>query len=430
MGFYASLGFMFFRFSEAHQILSFALGFNTFILYLFGLPAIAAVLMSGGLRRAFSFKCGWYWLGYLVWLVLCIPFSHWPGGSFGSVLNYMRTAWLTFFLIAGLVMTWKECWILINMLAVSGVIAVVSGKVFAIRAANSRVGLAFGTYANANDFAALLILMCPFLALVVLTPKRNLILRAISFLALMYGLYLVLATGSRGGMVAIAVTAVYILAKVSMRVRVVALLGFGLAATILFTVLPSAIRTRLTTVFENTDVGASESATIRRELFKFAVVDTFTHPLFGVGPNQFGNYTGDQTHHQNGTDSAGLWFETHNTYLQVSAENGIPAFVFFCCALVSTFRLLNRTYKRTAGAGAVKEVKKLHLAAFCMLVSMIGFCIAVFFLSFAYHFHLPAMTGIAMVLATAAEQEFGISLNPASIRPGLRRDLDHTKFEI
>src|SRR5438309_7502194 len=161
MGFYAALGFMFFRFSEAHQLLTVTLGFNTYVLYIFGLPAMAAVIMSGGLRRAFSFRCAWYWLGYLVWLVLCIPFSFWPGGSFGTVFPYVRYEWLTFFLIAGLVMTWKECWLLINMLAAAGFVAVASGKLFATKVANSRVELLVGTYANANDFAALVILMCP-----------------------------------------------------------------------------------------------------------------------------------------------------------------------------------------------------------------------------------------------------------------------------
>jgi len=419
MGFYAALGFMFFRFSEAHQFLAVTLGFNTYPLYVFGLPAIAAVLMSGGLRRAFSFRCGWYWFGFLVWLVIDIPFSFWPGGSFFVVLAYVRTQWLTFFLIAGLVMTWKECWLMINMLSLSGMVAVATGKLFAVEG-YTRMRLSVGTYGNPNDFAALLILMGPFIALQIFTPKRNLLVRVIAVPVLLYGLYLILATGSRGALVAIAIAAAYVLTKVSMRVRVGALLGFCAAGLVVTPVLPDSIRTRLTTVFANTDVGAAESASVRREILKEASLYTLTHPLFGVGPGQFGNYNGQQTHHREGSNDPGIWFETHNAYLQVSSECGIPALILFLAALISTFRLMNRIYKRTKGAAATKELKNLHMSVFYMLVSMIGFYVAVFFLNFAYMFQLPAMTGIAMVLATVAEQEFGIPMQVARVRPGIQ----------
>jgi O-antigen ligase len=415
MGFYAALGFMFFRFSDVTNFLYTSLGFNTYPLYIFGLPAIAAVFMSGGLRRAFSLKCGWYWLGYLVWLVLCIPFSFWPGGAFFVVLAYARTQWLTFFLIAGLVMTWRECWLLINMLSLSGMVAVAEGKFFAYQTVG-RTQLSTGTYGNANDFAALLILMCPFIALVIFTPKRNLIVRVIAVFFLLYGLYLILATGSRGGLVATVIAAAYLLTKVSMRVRIGALIGFCAAGVVLVPVLSDSIRTRLTTVFANTDIGAAESATTRRELMKKAALYTLTHPLFGVGPGQFLYYNGTETHREGGS---GIWFETHNTYLQVSSENGIPALIFFLAALMSTFRLMNRIYKRTKGV-VTRELKNLHMSAFYMLVSMVGFCVALFFLNFAYMFQFPAMTGIAMVLATVAEQEFGIPVLVARVRPGVQ----------
>ncbi len=420
IGFYASLGFMFFRFSEAHQLLNMVLGINTFPLYIFGIPAIIGLILSGGVRRAFSMKCGWYWLGYLVWLVMCIPFSFWPGGSFGVVLSYVRTQWLTFFLIAGLVMTWRECWILINMLAVAGVVAVGTGKFFVTTSANSRIELTAGTYANANDYAALLILMVPFLALVMFTPRRNVLWRAGALFTLLYGGYLILATGSRGGLVGVIAAGLFVLVKLSMRARIMALAGFTVGGLFLVSVTSDTIVTRLTTVFSNADGGASESAQIRSQLFRFAVMDTITHPVFGVGPGQFGDFTGSQTRHTEG-GNPGLWFQTHNTYLQVSAECGLPAFFFFAAALLSTLRLLSRIYAGTKRrVGESEELKKLNLSALCMLASFIGFGSAVFFLSFAYHFHLPAMTGIAMVMAQVAEHEFGIPVLRAGRVPAAR----------
>lgn len=424
MGFYAALGFMFFRFSEAHQILADRLGFNTYVLYIFAIPAIVTLVLSGGLRRAFSMKVAWYWLGFLVWLVMCVPFSFWPTDSFYTVLGYLKTEWLTFFLIAGLVMTWKECWLLLDMLALSGLVAVASGKFFAITGGDDRVELSVGTYSNSNDFAALLVLMLPFLALVLFTPRRNVLVRIGALGAMLYGFYLILSTGSRGGLVAVAVAGLYILAKLPVRFKILAAGAFGVGSMVFVAALPPATLHRFTTLFtdtdKDTDSAAGESAQVRRELLKHASIDTITHPVFGIGPGQFGGYTGAETRHANGTGNPGLWYQTHNTYLQVSAEDGLPAFVFFMAALVSTFRLLSRVHKRTKRPKPTDEMRKLNLAAFCMLVSMVGFCTAVFFLSFAYHFHLPAMAGIAMSLAQVAEHEFGIPMQRADSLPAFR----------
>jgi O-antigen ligase len=422
MGFYAALGFMFFRFSEAHQILAFTLGLNLYVLYIFAIPAIVSLILSGGIRRAFSMRCAWYWLGYLGWLVMCIPFSFWPGGSFFTVLWYVRTEWLTFFLIAGLVMTWRECWIMLNMLALAGLVAVASGRFFST-GVESRVELAFGTYSNSNDFAALLILMVPFLALVLFTPRRSVLVRIAVVGPLIYGIYLILSTGSRGGLVATGLVAIYILAKLPMRLKLLAVAAFSVGGVLFVTALPRETFDRLMTVFSQVQVDSSagESAQVRREILKHAAVDMITHPVFGVGPGQFGDYTGKETRHADGSGSPGLWYQTHNTYLQVGAEDGLPALAFFLAALGSTFRLLSRVYSRTLRPKATDEIRKLNLAAFCMLISMVGFCTAVFFLSFAYHFHLPAMAGIAMSLAQAAEHEFGIPMKGAGGLPGLRQ---------
>ena len=42
---------------------------------------------------------------------------------------------------------------------------------------------------------------------------------------------------------------------------------------------------------------------------------------------------------------------------------------------------------------------------------MVAFCAAIFFLSLAYHFYLPAISGIAIALSAAAQTEF------AKVRP-------------
>jgi len=60
---------------------------------------------------------------------------------------------------------------------------------------------------------------------------------------------------------------------------------------------------------------ASLSAQQRKELLFKSLKVTVRHPLFGVGPGNF-------------EVVSGAWDVTHNSYTQISAEGGIPA--FFC----------------------------------------------------------------------------------------------------
>jgi hypothetical protein len=79
-------------------------------------------------------------------------------------------------------------------------------------------------------------------------------------------------------------------------------------------------------------------------------------------------------------------------------------------ALGSSYRLIQRVFQRTKRRKPSPELKKLNLAAFCMLVSMVGFCVAIAFVNFGYHFFVPALVGLAVVLTEVTEREFQIPL--------------------
>ena len=66
----------------------------------------------------------------------------------------------------------------------------------------------------------------------------------------------------------------------------------------------------------NQGTEASTSAEQRKELFYQSLRVTAQHPLFGVGPGNF-------------RIVSGVWRVAHNSYMQVSAEGGIPAFLLY-----------------------------------------------------------------------------------------------------
>ena len=48
------------------------------------------------------------------------------------------------------------------------------------------------------------------------------------------------------------------------------------------------------------------------------------------------------------------------------------------------------------------------------MLGMVGFCIAITFLSFAYSYYLPCMGGLAVAIRTAAQEEFRVRVPAAA----------------
>ena len=417
MGLRAAYAFFFLRFTDLHQILTAMTGFNNYLLYLFGIPAVLGVLLSGGIQRAFRLRSSRYLLAFVILMSVASVFSTWIGGSIPFTLAYLRTSFPCFLLLAGLIMTWKEYWRMLQVIAFSAAVNVViartMGKLFGQQ---GRMGIEIGTNNNPNDFAAVLILLLPFLGLFLFAPKQRTIVRLLALAFLLASSYLVLASGSRGALLGMSVATVFTIFKLPARLKVLAVLSALAACLIIAAALPTAVGKRLVSFGagsdtgaqqfnSDSDIGAQESWENRKQLLEKSLLYTIEHPLLGVGPDQFPNYEGKRV--QEETGHIGQWHETHNSYTQISSENGIPAVVFFLMALGYSYFAIRRVYRLTKKSrNGDTELKKLNLAAFCLLVSMVGFCVTITFNNFGYQFFIPAFVGLAVVMTEVTEREF------------------------
>ena len=393
--FTCALVLVFLRFSYLPETITYITGTNTYVLYIFGALALIGVVAFGGLKRTFRYTPARLWLAFLVCLVLAVPFSSWRGGSLMLAESYLRTDFIMLLVTAGLAVSWVECRYLMYAIAMGALFNLATTRLLMIQTVESdRLFLqSKGMISDPNDLAAHLLLVLPFPLFVVLKKRTHLALRLILVAAVTYGMYLILRTGSRGGLVAFVFTLGFILMVVPTRQKVALVITASVIFVILVFLLPGPTWNRLKSFSEGQETSkvAIESAESRKYLLKKSIELTFKKPFFGVGPGQFQNYEGREAiaeHRQ------GNWHATHNTYTQISSECGIPALVFFLGAIVSTFGTLRKIRKKAV----MMKKDEIITAASCITVGLTGYVAASLFLANGYRFQFLAISGLVIAI--------------------------------
>jgi O-antigen ligase len=394
IAFYLTVALVFIRSSQLHELITYRFNFNSYLLFVVGVPAILGLFISMSAGRPFRFPQAYLWMAFSLWIVVIIPFSIWKGGSIQLVEDYWRTNVILFVLLGGLTTTWEEFKLLLQVLAVSCVVNLVIIKAFGQLDANGRMTLPFGALANSNDYAAHLLMLLPCLLWVALTAK-SIKVRIVTLGVFGYGLFAVLSSASRGALVAVSVGIVFFLFSASNKQRI---WGAGLAAVMLFAVFSvmshEAVQRMLS--FSKNSSSASdealESSDIRQHLLEDAIHSALKYPVFGLGPGNFETFEGKS--------KPGMWEPAHNSYATVASETGFPGFFLFLGGIAATFLTFRRIKRRFQSDERAKDLLQ---AAVCMQLMMVMFCLAVGFLNFSLSSHFPTMVGISIAMAYATE---------------------------
>jgi putative inorganic carbon (HCO3(-)) transporter len=224
-------------------------------------------------------------------------------------------------------------------------------------------------YSDPNDLALAIIISLP-LCLALLFLSRGVLQKVGWALAILVMLYAIISTGSRGGFVALIVTAAVLLWEFAIRGRRRYLVALAvLAGAILWQSSSRLLVGRLKGTFnQQEDIAASyDSAEARRQLFWRSVEVTKQHSLFGVGSGNF-------------QEISGSWHVTHNSFTQMSAEGGVPAFILYVLILWCGFKNLWATKRLARGQ------TESRLLARALLASLAGYAVGSLFLSVAYAF--------------------------------------------
>lgn len=198
-----------------------------------------------------------------------------------------------------------------------------------------------GPLEDPNDFAYLLACTLPINAYLITVDRRRRALWCAGFVAIAAAM---LATFSRGALVGIG--AVVVWAIVTRRVPVWALVSALVTAALVAALAFTLWRPLLDTALHQKSHIAQNNVESRESFWRAAIELAERRPLTGVGPGRF--TTEALPLLRNNPLNLGSRTVTHNTYLEILAENGLPALLLFIAYLATVWGLLRRVQRRAA----------------------------------------------------------------------------------
>lgn len=373
-----------------------------------GLFAFIALMMSMG-RAKRGLKDLPLEARYLVALVstcfvAALTSPVWPGGSFSHTIIFAKVclAWiLTFLLVTSFQRFRQLIYIQASSVAVIALVSLIKGH------SKPRLdGVLGGIYSNPNDLAFAIVLSLPFCLAFLLTAKSmgRRLLWVVGMLAMLAALFL---TASRAGFIDLVISGAVCLWHFGIRGKRPQLIVTAvLVSSVLLATAGGLLRARFMALtgdgVDPTVQSAYGSYEARKLLLKKALNGIKDHPLLGVGPHCFANYSG-------------MWVEVHDAYLQIGVEAGIPALILYLLFFRRAFVNLKKLRKRRdLDTHTTLFVGALHS-------SLIGFVIGAIFAPEAYqYFPYFSVAQVCVLMAIVKERDEAAAPEPS--QPPRRRE--------
>ena len=325
-----------------------------------------------------------YLLALAGFVILSIPLGLDPSNSFTAFTDIFLKILLVFLLMINVVTSFRRLQLMIEVTVLSGAFVAVVGVSDFIQGRNLVEGRATGgvggIFGNPNDLALAMNVLLPLaigLALSRPSPFTKLLYLACAALFVLT----IFVTYSRSGFLTMVAAGVFLLVKIGRRYPAAWAAGTLLAGA-LFVSSPA----RIFTLFQGSgnDTAAS-SATARWDLVKRAIEVAGGNPMrwmFGVGIDNFSIVS---IHDQ----------VTHNAFLQVFNEVGLPAMIFYTLFLFSVFKITGAMSERYRKARGYRQV---WLTAIIIQTSLVAYAVGSVFASVAFLWYLYYPAAFAVCL--------------------------------
>jgi len=349
------------------------------------------------------------------WMLVATPFSMWKGGS----VAVLQDAWIPTFVIflatSGLLVTFEQCRKSLFTVGLGLCVLTFIAIVYGNTESSGRLFLPNGKFSNPNEMAQALCMGLP-LVWLMFQESTNGLKKVMAGGIIFLMLLIISKCGSRGALITIAVLFMLAFLRASIMGKTKLLLAVVGICTILLALMPGKLIRRYKTLDESEEqqtfsagddnydermeTSAVTSAQHRRDLLKRSIKYTLQHPLFGVGPGMFP--VAEDTDMRNQGFRKGTWQGTHNSYTQVSSEEGIPALIAYIVVIVLSFRRTSQLMRKTKDDPRLRSITNCATALnYCMMI----YAVSVFFDYIAYTSMLSVFAGLCMALDVTASAE-------------------------
>lgn len=360
------------------------------------LLAVALVTSLRGARNPKWFKSRIFAIPFLMLtlMIIGLPLSIWPGWSFGFITKVFMPILLLMVGVAASIRDADDA----NWIAIAHLIGadIYSLYTYLFVAIGSDGRLSGSAHYDANDLALMLVATIP-LAIYFLRPGVPIAKRIFALASLALYIELIIKSGSRGGFIALICIAIYIIIAfraIPLRVR----LGSIAAAALIMTVFGSAAYWQMMqTITKPSDDYNMTSPVGRKAIWKRGVGYMLTHPLTGTGADTFEQAEGNLSaiSKQYAQENRGLkWSTAHNTFVLVGGELGFTGLLLFVTMLGTSFTHLAQIRDGPGGDPNVTPEDSAFSQA--LIGSLIGFCVAGFFVSAAYFAYPYVLIGMVV----------------------------------
>lgn len=353
-------------------------------------------------------------------LVVGIPFSSWPGGSWGVFTESVIKTLLFVLLMTNVITSRNQLRTLVRVIVTcAAIIAFVAVSHYVTGMFDQwgrLVGYGEKEYANPNDLALGLLTIIPLTFLLLLEAKAVFLRCAYAGVIVLMSLA-ILASMSRTGMVGLAFLGTVWLLAMARKTPKKAILGVVMMIAVVATsvAMVPALADRFGSIFddEKDDLG---SRAARLEHMWDGLVIMAENPILGVGMGQ----SPAAVYARHGSIGP-HWEQIHNVYLQVAAEGGIIAISLFLTMMISETSRLKRA-ERNLMQGPDAEMVKWPR---CIRASLLTFIVCANFSPVAYNWFFYILLGLsgAALKLLASPKVVEASTVASNVSPGRLRRL-------
>jgi hypothetical protein len=387
------------------------LGARTLAPLIVGAILLLGVLTTGKLADFWALPVARPYMLFLILAFVAGVTGYYPSRSLELLLPYTLRFHLLPFLCCAIAPTTRQVKHVYSWIGLGALILLLLCMRFG-EMADDRLIIRGSSLENPNDLGFAIVF-----AMAGLIVFRSVLGRVVSIVTLPVFLFYVLKTGSRADLVTLVGLALIAGFFAPGKWRIIVLVGLPIAGGALMAAVPGETRARLLSVFSDSSSNASsevsragDSKAARAELQVRAMELAIRHPLFGVGVTNFQDAIEDMIQATLHTKSG--WQVAHNTYLQIAAENGLPAFICYVWCLIICLKMNIRSYRI-----CLKTPQLAHATAqsfgLMMMTAMFMICTAFSNNSFDPHFTLLVGLSAANCIAVRREsmtpQEGGVS---------------------